>query len=105
MLNRTLAIATLAAAALAAATPAQADPPRWAPAHGWRAKHPHDGHRVLVVQPRPHYHYFAPRPVVVVPPPAPVYYRPAVHARIDGDLALVGGAVIGAVIGAHLAGR
>jgi hypothetical protein len=92
--------------ALALATPALADPPRWAPAHGWRAKHypHHPAPRFAVVQPSLHYCY-APRPVVVVPPPAPVYYGPSVHARIDGDLAVVGGAVIGAVIGAHLAGR
>ncbi len=86
----------IAAFALALTTPALADPPRWAPAHGWRAKHAHPhGHRSVVLPPRPYYY----------PPPHVHFRRPAVYARIDGDFAVIGGAVIGAVIGAHLAGR
>lgn len=70
MLKKTLVLATGLTAALGFSSGAFADPPHWAPAHGWRAKHKHHGH------------YYAPRPVYVVPaprvvyaaPPAPVYY-------------------------------
>jgi hypothetical protein len=46
-----------------------ADPPRWAPAHGYRAKHQHHHHY------RSHY-YHAPHRVVVVPAPRVVYAPP-----------------------------
>jgi hypothetical protein len=45
-----------------------ADPPRWAPAHGYRAKHQHHHHY--------RHHYYAPRPLVVVPAPRVVYAPP-----------------------------
>lgn len=62
MLSKKLAIA---AAALAVSGAALAHPPHWAPAHGWHAKqYKHYKHQ-----------YYAPRPVVVVPPPH-VYYVP-----------------------------
>ncbi len=44
MFRKTLIAATLASAALPSAQ-AFADPPRWAPAHGYRAKHGHIAYR------------------------------------------------------------
>ena len=62
----------IATAALGFSGFALADPPHWAPAHGWRAKqHYYPAYRT------PHYsHYYAPRPVVVVPAPRVVYAPP-----------------------------
>lgn len=37
-MNKALAASILAVTMFGAAAPALADPPRWAPAHGWRAK-------------------------------------------------------------------
>lgn len=70
---RKIALVLAAGTTLLAAAPAFADPPRWAPAHGWSAKHH-----------RPQYDYRAPahvvvpaRPIVVAPPPV-VYAPPPV---------------------------
>jgi hypothetical protein len=57
MLNKILVAAT----ALGISGAAFANPPHWAPAYGWRAHH---------------YHYYAPRPVYVVPAPRVVYAPP-----------------------------
>src|SRR5438270_7369177 len=51
-----------AAATLGFAGSALAHPPQWAPAYGWRAHH--------------YPHYYAPRPVYVVPAPRVVYAPP-----------------------------
>ena len=59
----------LAALALGFSGAVLADPPRWAPAHGYRAKHQHKHHHYR-------HHYYAPRPVVVVPAPRVVYAPP-----------------------------
>jgi uncharacterized protein YcfJ len=111
MLWKKLAIVTAAGAALGTAAPAFAD--GWKHENGRKhqrySHYDRHGHGVVVVHPRPAYHHYydyaPPRPVVVYPAPAPVYYGPAVSARVDGDLAVIGGAVIGAVVGAHIGDR
>lgn len=130
MLWRKLAVLTAAGAALGAATPVFADPPRWAPAHGYRAKHYVP--RMVPVYPRPY--VVVPRqpvvayraPVYYVPPPAPAYrghygHSYAASGALAGAFAgaLIGGSVthghdrvagvaigsvLGAVIGHELAG-
>src|SRR5881398_3806796 len=67
MLKKVLVAASTTAAALGFSGFALADPPHWAPAHGWRA-HPYYAHYAR--------HYYAPRPVVVVPAPRVVYAPP-----------------------------
>ena len=58
----------IAAATLGFSGAVLADPPHWAPAHGWRAKqHYAPAYRT---------HYYAPRPVVVMPAPRVVYAPP-----------------------------
>ena len=66
MLKKVL-VAVSTSAALGFSGFALADPPHWAPAHGWRA-HPYYARYAR--------HYYAPRPVVVVPAPRVVYAPP-----------------------------
>jgi uncharacterized protein YcfJ len=118
--KKTLGILTVGTV-FAVAAPAMADPPRFAPAHGYRAKE-----RVAVTQ---HYHRPAvvrevivhrpvvrrtvvvERPVYVAPRRAhyrgyahhPVRAAPVDHGHShDSTLGTVGGAVIGAVIGSQV---
>ena len=70
MLKKVLVAASTTAAALGFSGFALADPPHWAPAHGWRA-HPYYAHYAHYAR-----HYYAPRPVVVVPAPRVVYAPP-----------------------------
>lgn len=97
MLKKTLTLAA-AAAALFACASAFADPPRWAPAHGWRAKHydhrplgydRHDRHYYGHYREKVVVHHYAPvvRHVHVPPRPVVVYHEPAY---------VVPGAVVGA---------
>jgi hypothetical protein len=72
---RKIALALAAGGTLLAAAPAFADPGRWAPAHGWRAKHHHHHHHYRSAA----YVYYPARPVVVVPPPRVVYAPPPVY--------------------------
>jgi hypothetical protein len=107
MLWKRIALLAVAGSALAVAAPAFADGGKHG--HGWKhhgyhGYYPRHGHRV-VVRPAPAYYYAPPRPVVVYPAPAPVYYGPSIRAHIGGDAAVVGGALIGAVVGAHLGER
>jgi hypothetical protein len=104
MLWRKIAVLTTASAALGAATPVFADHPRWAPAHGHRAKH--FAPRVVPVYPRPY--VVVPRqpvvayraPVYYGPPPAPAYRG---HYGYGYDYA-ASGALAGAVAGARIGG-
>jgi hypothetical protein len=96
MLKNTVLALSAAAAALVS-TSVLADPPRWAPAHGYRAKHHHYNHhhyyhapRRVVVVPAPRVVYAPPPPVVypyyaapVVVRPAPVYAAPAISIRFN----------------------
>jgi hypothetical protein len=94
----------LAAVALAISAPAFAD--RGHRSHGH--KH-HVVHKNHYVKHRPvvhHYHYQpAPRRVVVVHRPQPVYYQPApvyYHPQPNAGAAVVVGAVLGAAIAHHV---
>jgi hypothetical protein len=60
MLKKILLVTSTTAAALGFSGLALANPPHWAPAYGWRAHQYHS-------------HYYAPRPVYVVPAPRVVY--------------------------------
>ena len=62
MFKKTLLTFGAVAATLASGL-ALASPPYWAPAHGWRAHHYQS-------------HYYAPRPMYVVPAPRYVYAPP-----------------------------
>jgi hypothetical protein len=92
----------LAAVALAISAPAFAD----------RGHRSHDKHHVVhkhhYVTHRPvvhHYYQPAPRRVVVVHQPQPVYYQPApvyYHPHPNAGAAIVVGAVLGAAIAHHV---
>ena len=62
MFKKTLLTVGAVAATLGSGL-ALANPPYWAPAHGWRAHHYQS-------------HYYAPRPMYVVPAPRYVYAPP-----------------------------
>jgi hypothetical protein len=100
MLWKKIAVLTVAGAALGAATPVFADPPRWAPAHGHRAKH--FAPRVVPVYPRPY--VVVPRQPVLTYR-APVYYGPPAMPAYRAHYGYAAsGALAGAVAGALIGG-
>ena len=105
MLKKTFALAALSGAALLAAAPAFAD--------GYRHGHDYDRRVMVVKQPAPYYYaqhrwvgYRAPayRPVAVY---RPVFERPApvVVYREHRSHDVLGGLIVGAMLGAVIAGH
>lgn len=120
--KKTLSILTVGTV-FAVAAPAMADPPRFAPAHGYRAKervvvtrHVHRApvvREVIVHRPAVRRTVVVERPVYVAPRHRYGHGRPRYHAPVhaapvhhghdhDSALGTVGGAVIGAVIGSQV---
>lgn len=118
MLKKTVALAALSAAALLGATPALAD--------GYGYRHGHAHKRVVVVQHRAPYHaqrrgiehrpyYGQHRGVVhrpayvqrraVVHRPVVVQHQPTVVYRTRSSHDVLGGLIVGAVLGAVIAGH